>query len=136
MDEDLTGRKSKLILGLSALAGLLIPGLQRFYLGQKYWGIGYLVLGLASLFSFFPLPLLLVGYLVRLLCVVEGIWVLTQSNEEFDSRFNRQFQKLDWTSASQRESTLPEYHLQKALQEGIITQAEYEQQRQRQEETP
>lgn len=126
MTEDISGRKSKLILGGLALVGVLLPGPQRLYLGQRNWGIGFVIVGL---FILIPVPFLqFLSFLLRLICLVEGLWVLTQSNEDFDYRFNRSHQKLEWTAASQRESDLPEYHLQKALREGIITQAEFKQQ--------
>ncbi len=124
--DDLSGRKVKLFMGGLSLAGLILPGLQRFYLGQKYWGIAFVVIGLAVLLPFTPLKFL--SYLLRLICLMEGIWVLSLDNSEFDARFNPQHQKLDWTTASKRESTLPEAQLQKALRQGIITQSEYNQQ--------
>ncbi len=134
MTEELSGRKVKLLVGGLALLGILVPGLQRFYLGQKYWGIAFLVVGLLFPWSFMPIPLRVLSYLLRLFCLLEGLWVLSQDNAEFDARFNPQHQKLDWTTASKRESQLPEYYLQQALNEGIMTQAEYDQQLRKQRE--
>lgn len=124
--DDLSGRKIKLFMGGLSLAGVILPGLQRFYLGQRSWGIAFVVIGGLILLPFTPLKFL--SYLLRLVCLVEGIWVLSMDNSEFDARFNPEQQKLDWTTASKRKSTLPEAQLQQALQQGIITQSEYTQQ--------
>lgn len=134
MTEELSGRKVKLLVGGLALVGILVPGLQRFYLGQKYWGIAFLVVGLVFPWSFMPIPFRVLSYLLRLICLIEGLWVLSQDNVEFDARFNPEHQKLDWTTTSKRKSQLPEYHLRKALNDGIITQSEYNQQLRKQRE--
>jgi TM2 domain-containing membrane protein YozV len=51
-----------------------IVGLHKLYLGQWWWFGLYLVFGLT------PMP--------WIAGVIEGLWYLTQSNQEFDYRFN------------------------------------------------
>ncbi|MFT0786918.1 SHOCT domain-containing protein [Synechococcus sp. OH20] len=113
--------------GWLAMLGVLIPGLQRFYMGHRRWGWGYLVLGLMVFVPSIPLQIL--SYGVRALCLLEGLWLLTMTNEDFDFRFNRDLIELDWTSAQDREVRDPEQQLQSQLQQGLITRAEYEERR-------
>lgn len=113
--------------GWLAVLGVLIPGLQRFYMGHRRWGWGYLVLGLMVFVPSIPLQIL--SYGVRALCLLEGLWFLTMTNEDFDFRFNRDLIELDWTSAQDREVRDPEQQLQSQLQQGLITRAEYEERR-------
>ncbi|MFS8881367.1 SHOCT domain-containing protein [Synechococcus sp. H55.11] len=113
--------------GWLAVLGVLIPGLQRFYMGHRRWGWGYLVLGLMVFVPSIPLQIL--SYGVRALCLLEGLWLLTMTNEDFDFRFNRDLIELDWTSAQDREVRDPEQQLQSQLQQGLITRAEYEERR-------
>jgi TM2 domain-containing membrane protein YozV len=113
--------------GWLAVLGVLIPGLQRFYMGHRRWGWGYLVLGLMVFVPSIPLQLL--GYGVRALCLLEGLWFLTMTNEDFDFRFNRDLIELDWTSAKSREVRDPEQQLEIQLKQGLITRAEYEERR-------
>jgi TM2 domain-containing membrane protein YozV len=51
-----------------------LVGLHKLYLGQWWWFGLYLVFGLT------PMP--------WIAGVIEGLWYLTQSNEDFDYRFN------------------------------------------------
>jgi TM2 domain-containing membrane protein YozV len=64
-----------------ALAGLFIPGLHRFYLGQYGWGVGYLIPGL--LWSTLPL-----GMVLRVASVCDGLIYLFQGEVAFQHRFN------------------------------------------------
>ncbi|MFS8856367.1 SHOCT domain-containing protein [Synechococcus sp. H55.7] len=113
--------------GWLAVLGVLIPGLQRFYMGHKRWGWVYLLVGLMVLVPSIPLQIL--SYGLRALCLLEGLWLLTMTNEDFDFRFNRDLIELDWTSAQDREVRDPEQQLQSQLQQGLITRAEYEERR-------
>ncbi len=113
--------------GWLAMLGVLIPGLQRFYMGHRRWGWGYLVLGLMVFVPSIPLQIL--SYGVRALCLLEGLWFLTMTNEDFDFRFNRDLIELEWTSVEGREAQDPEQQLESQLQQGLITRAEYEERR-------
>ncbi len=57
-----------------AFAGLVVPGLHKFYLKQWRWGIVYLLLG--------------VTHVSQIACLVEGIWYLSQPENVFNQNFN------------------------------------------------
>jgi TM2 domain-containing membrane protein YozV len=116
------------VAGWLSMLGVLIPGLQRFYMGHKRWGWGYLVVGLMV---FIPsIPLQIIGYALRAFCFAEGLWILTMTNADFDFRFNRDLIGLEWKSVEERESQDPEQQLESQLKQGLITRAEYEERRQ------
>ncbi|MGQ9837829.1 MAG: SHOCT domain-containing protein [Cyanobacteriota bacterium] len=116
------------VAGWLSILGLAIPGLQRFYMGHKRWGWGYLVVGLMVFIPSPPLQIL--SYGLRVFCLVEGLWILTMTNADFDFRFNRDLIGLEWKSVEGRESQDPEQQLESLLKQGLITQAEYEERRQ------
>ncbi|MFQ3614848.1 MAG: SHOCT domain-containing protein [Cyanobacteriota bacterium] len=116
------------VAGWLSMLGLLIPGLQRFYMGHKRWGWGYLVVGLLVFIPSIPLQIL--SYALRAFCLFEGLWILTMTNADFDFRFNRDLIGLEWKSVEGRESQDPEQQLESQLKQGLITRAEYEERRQ------
>jgi hypothetical protein len=115
------------VAGWLAVLGVLIPGLQRFYMGHKRWGWVYLLVGLMVWVP--SLPLQILSYGLRALCLLEGLWLLTMTNEDFDFRFNRDLLELEWTSAKSREVRDPEQQLEIQLKQGLITRTEYEERR-------
>lgn len=68
--------KSRRTAVLLAVVGAIAPlsGFHKFYLGQPTWGIAYLLL------CFTPLP--------RLASTLEAVWYLAQSEEAFNRNFN------------------------------------------------
>jgi TM2 domain-containing membrane protein YozV len=72
----LTKPKTRKLAIILALASVVSPisGLHKFYLGQPRWGILYLLLS----WTFIP----------KVASVVEGIWYLAQSQDEFNENFN------------------------------------------------
>lgn len=67
--------RSRKIAALLAFSGIIIPvGFHKFYLGQPWWGIVYLLL------CWTPLP--------KVASVIEGFWYLAQGQDEFDRHFN------------------------------------------------
>ena len=114
--------------GWLAVLGVVIPGLQRFYMGHKRWGRVYLLVGLMVWVP--SLPLQILSYGLRALCLLEGLWLLTMTNEDFDFRFNRDLLELEWTSAKSREVRDPEQQLEIQWKQGLLTRAEYEERRQ------
>jgi TM2 domain-containing membrane protein YozV len=72
----LTKPKTRKLAVILALASVVSPisGLHKFYLGQPRWGILYLLLS----WTFIP----------KVASVVEGIWYLAQSQDEFNENFN------------------------------------------------
>jgi TM2 domain-containing membrane protein YozV len=132
--------KDRAVTIVLALAGFLLPGLHKFYLGQLGWGWFYLLPGLC----FWDVDL---GLMPRLACLFEGSWLLLQSQTEFDRRFNG----ITDSSESLGKSTLALAaaatattaaktaqvenmgqslrQLDQLRQEGLITEYEFEQQR-------
>lgn len=66
--------KDRRIAAVLAFAGILLPGLHKFYLGQPKWGIAYLLL------SWTPVS--------KIASATEGFWYLFQDREAFDRNFN------------------------------------------------
>lgn len=70
--------KNRKIAATLALAGTVLPtpltGLHKFYLGQPWWGLLYMLL------SWTPIP--------RVASAIEGFWYLSQESDEFDRNFN------------------------------------------------
>jgi TM2 domain-containing membrane protein YozV len=66
--------KDRKIAAALAFAGIVLPGLHKFYLGQPKWGIVYLLL------CWTPIP--------KFASLVEAIWYLFQDRDEFDHAFN------------------------------------------------
>jgi DNA uptake protein ComE-like DNA-binding protein/TM2 domain-containing membrane protein YozV len=58
-----------------ALSGILLPGLHKFYLGQRTWGIAYL--------------LLLPTHVPQVASLIEAVWYGILNQDEFDYNFNR-----------------------------------------------
>ncbi|NES97358.1 MAG: TM2 domain-containing protein, partial [Desertifilum sp. SIO1I2] len=68
--------RSRKIAALLAFSGTVMPicGLHKFYVGQPWWGVLYLLL------SWTPIP--------RVASAIEGVWYLAQDSEEFNRNFN------------------------------------------------
>jgi TM2 domain-containing membrane protein YozV len=73
----LSKAKDRRIAAALAFAGILLPGLHKFYLGQARWGIVYLLL------YWTPVS--------RIASAIEGMWYLFQDREEFEHNFNPGF---------------------------------------------
>jgi TM2 domain-containing membrane protein YozV len=121
----LTKPKNRKVAVALAFAGLLMPvsGLHKFYLGQPIWGIFYLLL------SWTPIP--------KVAGVVEGLWYLTQNQEEFDQNFNSTL-ALDPGAGQAAAGVDPAQvgaiadalrHLDTLRQDGLISEYEFEQKR-------
>ncbi|MBC6434472.1 NINE protein [Nostoc sp. HG1] len=115
----LTKRKSRSVAAVLAFSGTLtIPGLHKFYLGQPFWGVLYVLL------SWTPIP--------KVASAIEGVWYLAQDEEAFDRNFNL---GKSVTRNSQRVSNQVGA-IAKALreldalrQDGLISEYEFEQKR-------
>ena len=66
--------KNRKLAVLLAFVGAVMPGLHKFYLGQPGWGLVYLVL------SWTHIP--------QVASAIEGVWYLSQKQQEFDHNFN------------------------------------------------
>ncbi|MBD0334624.1 MAG: SHOCT domain-containing protein [Cyanobacteria bacterium Co-bin13] len=105
-----------------ALLGALTPGilplsgLHKFYMGQPFWGVAYLLLGWTQI--------------PRIACAIEGVWYLSQNEAGFRARFGGTEavavpDKAEQVSAIA--SALRE--LDQLRQEGLISEYEFEQKR-------
>lgn len=66
-----------------ALSGIFLPGLHKFYLKQRGWGIAYLLL--------YP------THIPQFASVLEGLWYLWLGSETFEQRFNPAIARLHAT---------------------------------------
>ncbi|MEY2978860.1 MAG: NINE protein [Prochlorotrichaceae cyanobacterium] len=123
-------RKVAMILAL--VSGLApISGFHKFYLGQRQWGIVYLLL------SLFP-PTLPIPHIASLF---ELVWYLLQDSVEFDANFNggqlsERSDRVDtWTNQASRASEAVKAveeavnRLEKLRQDGLISELEFEEKR-------
>jgi TM2 domain-containing membrane protein YozV len=108
---------------LLAFAGIVVPGLHKFYLGQRGWGIAYL------LFFWSGIP--------RIASLFEGIWFLVQGQTAFDTAFNgvtplrsqTPAPRIDPAQVGAIADALRQ--LDTLRQEGLISEYEFEQKRRR-----
>lgn len=116
--------KNRKIAALLAWSGVVLPisGLHKFYLGQPVWGVLYLLLH--------------VTHIPQIASVIEGIWYLCQSQDEFDANFNGTI-ALEAAAVPAR-AVDPEQvgaiaealrHLDQLRQDGLISEYEFEQKR-------
>ncbi|NEQ33233.1 MAG: NINE protein [Leptolyngbya sp. SIO4C5] len=105
---------------LSALEPMPIPvsGLHKFYLGQPFWGILYLLLGWTQI--------------PRIASAIEGVWYLMLSDEDFIARIAStpapvQPEAINPGQVSAIATALRELDLLR--QEGLISEYEFEQKR-------
>ena len=130
--EMLTKSKNRKVATMLALAGvapipffgvsLHLVGLHKFYLGQKWWGLSYILLAMTPVAS-------IAG-------VIEAVWYLIQDPDEFDQNFNGELTELEMTSKgapaiAEKVVTIADAmrHLDQLRQEGLITEYEFEQKR-------
>ena len=130
--EMLTKSKNRKVATMLALAGvapipffgvsLHLVGLHKFYLGQKWWGLSYILLAMTPMSA-------IAG-------VIEAVWYLIQDPDEFDQNFNGELTDLEMISKSapviaEKVVTIADAmrHLDQLRQEGLITEYEFEQKR-------
>ncbi len=126
--------KSRKVASLLALSGVVIPvcGLHKFYLGQPFWGVMYLLL------CWTPIP--------RIASAIEGVWYLLQSQDQFDLNFNLGIESTVSSSENSDRVAWPKAkagidpakvgeiadalrQLDSLRQEGLVSEYEFEQKR-------
>lgn len=123
--------KNRTIAILLAFSGLAIPiggvhlvGLHKFYLGQRGWGLVYLLL------SWTPIP-----YVAS---AIEGVWYLTQDSDKFESKFNLDMMAVESSPSNVSTKADPTQvvaiadalrQLDQLRQDGLISEYEFEQKR-------
>ena len=123
----LTKPKNRQIAAALAFAGIIVPiaGLHKLYLGQYRWGMAYLLLSLAT-----PIP--------KIASAIEGVWYLTQDDEQFDRNFNVGLEPSPTLKSSAQPTVDPAKvsaiaeavrQLDQLRQDGLISEYEFEQKR-------
>lgn len=123
--------KNRKVAAMLALAGvapipfsgvsLHLVGLHKFYLGQKWWGLSYILLAMT------PIP--------GIAGAIEAIWYLIQDSDEFDQNFNDvakpEMTSQDGSVVADKMLTIADTmrHLDQLRQDGLITEYEFEQKR-------
>jgi TM2 domain-containing membrane protein YozV len=100
-------------LGALSPGPIPLSGLHKFYLGQPLWGGIYLLLGWTQM--------------PRVACAIEGLWLLTRPLENLEGNALTATSSLDPTQVSALGTALRE--LDSLRQEGLISEAEFEQKR-------
>ena len=116
----LTKPKNRKLAAVLALTGMVIPvaGLHKFYLKQPVWGVVYLLL------SWTPIP--------HVASAIEGIWYLSQDEDEFDHKFNLgvvQVQPVGFDPSQVSAIAEALRQLEQLRQEGLISEYEFEEKR-------
>ncbi len=110
--------KDRKIAAALAFAGILLPGLHKFYLGQPRWGLIYLLL------SGTPIS--------KIASLLEGLWYLLHEQPEFEQQFRGStpvapVAPVAPVQVSQMAEALRQ--LEQLRQEGLISEYEFEQKR-------
>lgn len=119
MPTELRSRRMAVALAwVGALTPSPIPlsGLHKFYLGQPFWGVVYLLLGWTQI--------------PRIACAVEGLWLLSQPPEAFAAggrAVTAKTEAFDPNLVNALGTALRE--LDTLRQEGLISEMEFEQKR-------
>lgn len=119
--------KNRQLAAALAFAGVIVPiaGLHKFYLGQYRWGMLYLLLSLAT-----PIP--------KIASAIEGVWYLTQDDDQFDRNFNHGVEASPTIPYSTGPTIDPAKvsaiaaavrQLDQLRQDGLISEYEFEQKR-------
>ncbi len=115
-----TTPKNRQVSIILAFAGVIAPvaGFHKFYLGQPFWGIVYL------LFSWTPIP--------HIASAIDAVWYLTQDSTHFES--NIRSIELATTALTIRPQPIASVaesirELEKLRADGLISEYEFEQKR-------
>jgi TM2 domain-containing membrane protein YozV len=124
---DSTTPKNRQVAIILAFAGIVIPvaGFHKFYLGQPFWGIVYLLL------SWTPIA--------HIASAIDAVWYLTQTSTYFESNFNSidllVKQSMPYSSGYANKiapmTSIAESirELDKLREDGLISEYEFEQKR-------
>lgn len=123
--------KNRKVAAILAFTGMVFPiaGLHKFYLGQPWWGLLYVLL------SWTPIP--------KVASAIEGVWYLAHNEDEFDRRFNLglafevpsrktgELQAQEAIAVAKSVENIAEAlrQLDRLRQEGLLSEYEFEQKR-------
>jgi TM2 domain-containing membrane protein YozV len=111
--------KSRSVAAVLAFAGTVtVSGLHKFYLGQPFWGVLYVLL------SWTPIP--------KVASAIEGVWFLAQDEDAFNQNFNLGKSPVKASQVAGKEvSAVADAlrELDSLRQDGLISEYEFEQKR-------
>ncbi len=107
-----------------ALAGVIVPGLHKFYLGKPKWGVLYLLLS--------------VTFIPNIASAFEGVWYVLQGEDGFNRNFNLHLSPSTSKTSAPTLSADPAQvsaiadalrQLESLRQDGLLSEYEFEQKR-------
>jgi len=134
----LAEEKSQKLAVMLAMVSAITPlsGLHKFYLGQPWWGLTYLLLSVILTPPMTEMGILSFFGLAQVASLLEGIWYFMQSEDRFQQRFNQH------TVSSFRSDTQQNFYpnlveetanaiqrLDQLREEGLLSEYEFEKQR-------
>jgi TM2 domain-containing membrane protein YozV len=134
----LAEEKSQKLAVMLAMVSAITPlsGLHKFYLGQPWWGLTYLLLSVILTPPMTEMGILSFFGLAQGASLLEGIWYFMQSEDRFQQRFNQH------TVSSFRSDTQQNFYpnlvqetanaiqrLDQLREEGLLSEYEFEKQR-------
>lgn len=134
----LAEEKSQKLAVMLAMVSAITPlsGLHKFYLGQPWWGLTYLLLSVILTPPMTEMGILSFFGLAQVASLLEGIWYFMQSEDRFQQRFN-QHTVFSFRSDTQQnfypnlveETANAIQRLDQLREEGLLSEYEFEKQR-------
>lgn len=130
-----TEEKSQKLAVILAMVSAVTPvsGLHKFYLGQRWWGLVYLLVSVTLTPPHSGLWFLPSFGIAQIASLLEGIWYFLQSEEAFHGRFNGHplsFGEKDRKQVNLVGETVEAIRqLDQLREEGLLSEYEFEQQR-------
>lgn len=134
----LAQEKSQKLAVMLAMVSAITPlsGLHKFYLGQPWWGLTYLLLSVILTPPMTEMGILSFFGLAQVASLLEGIWYFMQSEDSFQQRFNH-YAVSSFRSEGQQnfypnlveETAKAIQRLDQLREEGLLSEYEFEQQR-------
>jgi len=134
----LAQEKSQKLAVMLAMVSAITPlsGLHKFYLGQPWWGLTYLLLSVILTPPMTEMGILSFFGLAQVASLLEGIWYFMQSEDRFQQRFNPQGVSYFRSEGQQNfypnlveETANAIQRLDQLRAEGLLSEYEFEKQR-------
>lgn len=134
----LAEEKSQKLAVMLAMVSAITPlsGLHKFYLGQPWWGLTYLLLSVILTPPMTEMGILSFFGLAQVASLLEGIWYFMQSEDRFQQRFNQHTVSSFRSDGQQNfypnlveETANAIQRLDQLREEGLLSEYEFEKQR-------
>ncbi len=134
----LAEEKSQKLAVMLAMVSAITPlsGLHKFYLGQPWWGLTYLLLSVILTPPMTEMGILSFFGLAQVASLLEGIWYFMQSEDRFQQRFNpqgasyfRSDGQKNFSPNLVEETANAIQRLDQLREEGLLSEYEFEKQR-------